>query len=160
MRVMKLVLAVLIPVLFVQLANAEEASEVSARTEQASGETSPALGGLENTVSKGQPDRMTDYVSPKLTPREYVLAFALLAFGVCVLVMEFIQFSKQRDAVSAQDMLLVYSVTLIIVGTMFLIVVGVSSNQIAPAFGLYGTIVGYLLGRRSGRNDASPAAGE
>lgn len=108
-----------------------------------------------STNEKGVPSKISEYVAPKVTTREYVLSLALLGFGVCVLVMEFMQFWRQRETVNAQDMLLVYSVTLIIVGTMFLIVVGLSATQIAPALGLYGTIVGYLLGRRSNASETS-----
>jgi hypothetical protein len=37
----------------------------------------------------------------------------------------------------------------VIVGTLILVTAGYSNEQIAPAFGLFGTIVGYMLGRLS-----------
>jgi hypothetical protein len=37
----------------------------------------------------------------------------------------------------------------VITGTLILITVGYSNEQVAPAFGLFGTIVGYMLGRLS-----------
>ena len=37
----------------------------------------------------------------------------------------------------------------VITGTLMLVTVGYSNEQIAPAFGLFGTIVGYMLGRFS-----------
>ena len=39
------------------------------------------------------------------------------------------------------------AVTLIVVSSLFIITAGYSSEQIAPAMGLFGTIAGYLLGR-------------
>lgn len=38
-------------------------------------------------------------------------------------------------------------VVTVITGTLMLITVGYNNEQIAPAFGLFGTIVGYMLGR-------------
>jgi hypothetical protein len=49
----------------------------------------------------------------------------------------------------------VYAVTLIIVGTLFAITAGFDSNQIAPAMGLFGTIAGYLLGKRATLSEKS-----
>jgi hypothetical protein len=43
----------------------------------------------------------------------------------------------------------------IIFGTLILITAGFSNEQVAPAFGLYGTIIGYLLGRM-GQSPAAP----
>jgi hypothetical protein len=40
-------------------------------------------------------------------------------------------------------------VTLVVIGTLFLIAAGFNNNQIAPAIGLLGTICGYLLGNRN-----------
>jgi membrane associated rhomboid family serine protease len=50
---------------------------------------------------------------------------------------------KQRTEVISRT----YTITLIIVGTMFLITAGYNSDQISPAMALFGTIAGYLLGR-------------
>jgi hypothetical protein len=44
-----------------------------------------------------------------------------------------------------------FAITLIIIGTMVLICAGYSNDQIAPAMGLFGTVAGYLLGRRGGQ---------
>jgi hypothetical protein len=40
-------------------------------------------------------------------------------------------------------------VVTIIVSALILVIAGFSNDQIAPAFGLFGTIVGYMLGRMS-----------
>ena len=50
---------------------------------------------------------------------------------------------KQRTEVISRT----YTITLIIVGTMFLITAGFDSEQTSPAMALFGTIAGYLLGR-------------
>lgn len=112
-------------------------------------DTLGTLEGVSSAVVSEKPAAVQEYVAPVLTSREYVLAYAVLAFGVAVLGLEFAYFWKLGAGAQPSDVLLVYAMTLIIMGTMFLIVVGTSSSQLAPAFGLYGTIVGYLLGKRS-----------
>jgi hypothetical protein len=37
----------------------------------------------------------------------------------------------------------------VITGSLVLITAGYSNEQIAPAFGLFGTVIGYMLGRMS-----------
>jgi hypothetical protein len=49
------------------------------------------------------------------------------------------------------DIMKTFTVTLIIIGTMLLISSGFNSEQIAPAFGLFGTIAGYLIGREESK---------
>ena len=47
-----------------------------------------------------------------------------------------------------EDILRIVVTTLVICGTLFFVAAGFSSEQIAPAIGLFGTVVGYLLGTR------------
>jgi hypothetical protein len=44
-----------------------------------------------------------------------------------------------------------FTITAIIIAGLYLISIGLSSQQIAPAFSLYGAIVGYLLGQEVGK---------
>jgi hypothetical protein len=82
-----------------------------------------------------------------LTTFEFWLSLEVLLFGVIVAMLEYVILRARN--VSAEETLRVYAVTLIIVGTLFAITAGFDSNQIAPAMGLFGTIAGYVLGRRS-----------
>ncbi len=81
-----------------------------------------------------------------LSDFEFWLSAEILVFGCVVIVFESWLLRKSR--MSAEDTLRVYAVTLIIVGTFFTITAGFSADQVAPAMGLFGTIAGYLLGRR------------
>ena len=81
-----------------------------------------------------------------LTSREFVLSLLVLAFGCVVLGLEHRLLAK-LDNVNAKELARIYIVTLVVVGTLFLICSGYSSDQISPALGLFGTITGYLLGR-------------
>jgi len=83
-----------------------------------------------------------------ITDREQVLSYAILAFGAAVLVVQYLLLrSPKRDA---HEILQLLAINLIVTGTLFLISAGFDSQQIAPGLGLFGTIAGYVLGRRSG----------
>jgi hypothetical protein len=81
-----------------------------------------------------------------LSQYEFYLSAEVLIFGFAVLLAEFLLLRKAK--ITAEEALRVYAVSLIIIGTLFAITAGFDSNQIAPAMGLFGTIAGYLLGKR------------
>jgi len=81
---------------------------------------------------------------------ESQLTLAVIGLGVLIiLVMALVLRSK---GASADDAMRAFSITLIIVGTLVLICAGYSNDQIAPAMGLFGTVAGYLLGRKGGQS--------
>jgi hypothetical protein len=80
-----------------------------------------------------------------LTRFEFWLSFLILGFGCVVVGVEFALLRKKDF--DGNDILKVFGVTLIVVGTLFLIAAGFGDKQIAPAMGLFGTLAGYLLGR-------------
>lgn len=82
-----------------------------------------------------------------LTDREMTLAYIVLIFGLAALVLQCVLMWGARS--DSQAVLKMSTVTLVIVGTLFVITAGFSSEQIAPAMGLFGTITGYLLGRET-----------
>jgi hypothetical protein len=47
-------------------------------------------------------------------------------------------------------------VTLVIVGSLFSLSAGFSSEQIAPVIGLFGTLLGFLLGKNDPKDSSSP----
>ncbi len=74
------------------------------------------------------------------------LSYAMLAIGGLVLLSIFILLLKNNYS---QDFILkLIVISLILVGTLFCIASGADNNKIAPALGLFGTIAGYLLGKR------------
>jgi hypothetical protein len=85
-----------------------------------------------------------------LSSIEWWLAAAIILFGLIVLLL---QFALLRRAANTQpaDILRLFTVTMVVIGTLALIAIGYSSQQIAPALGLFGTILGYLLGRTDER---------
>jgi hypothetical protein len=83
-----------------------------------------------------------------LSSTEGELALVLIGLGVLVIAALF--FVLRTKNASADDAIRAYALTLIIIGTMVLICAGYGNDQIAPAVGLFGTIAGYLLGRKAG----------
>jgi hypothetical protein len=77
---------------------------------------------------------------------EFNLSLIVLLFGFVVLIFEFLLLRK--SPVQADAVLRVYAVTLILVGTLFIVTSGFDINNVAPAMGLFGTIAGYLMGSR------------
>jgi hypothetical protein len=103
-------------------------------------------------TSNAPPEESTDSssgpsVKRLLTTFEFWLSLEVLLFGVIIGLLEYI-ILRNKD-VSAEDTLRVFAITLILVGTLFAITAGFDSNQIAPAMGLFGTIAGYILGKRT-----------
>jgi len=84
-----------------------------------------------------------------LSSTEGELTLVVLGFGVLIVIA--LTFLLRRTNSSADDAIRAYSVTLILIGTMVLICAGYSNDQIAPAMGLFGTLAGYLLGRKAGQ---------
>ena len=70
-----------------------------------------------------------------------------------------IEHQRRPPRQSANEILQLLSINLIVTGTLFLISAGFSAEQIAPGLGLFGTIAGYVLGRRMGEaaNAKTPA---
>ena len=74
------------------------------------------------------------------------ISTVVLVFGVFVLLLAtyLIRIGKNSEPV-----LRIFGTILIIVISVFLVVAGYTSNQIAPVMGLLGTIAGYLLGKET-----------
>jgi len=74
------------------------------------------------------------------------ISAVVLVFGVFVLLLAtyLIRIGKNSEPV-----LRIFGTILIIVISVFLVVAGYTSNQIAPVMGLLGTIAGYLLGKET-----------
>ena len=88
------------------------------------------------------PSAATSYLSST----EGQITLLVLALGALIIIAQF--FVLRFKEGTAEDATRAYSITLIIIGTLVLICAGYSNNQIAPAMGLFGTIAGYLLGRK------------
>lgn len=89
-----------------------------------------------------------------LSSFEFWLSVLILIFGALVILAQFQLLKHLRS--TANDVLKIFTLSLIIVGTLFSITAGFDAQTVAPAMGLFGTIAGYLLGRRNDTNDNIP----
>jgi len=90
---------------------------------------------------------------PLLSNQELILSIVVLLFGVYVVTLEYKLLIAAKSR--ADEALRALTVTLIVVISLALVSSGYGKEQIVPVLGLFGTIVGYLLG--AGR--AAPAPG-
>ena len=82
-----------------------------------------------------------------LSKTEVYLSASVLFFAIIVIVVMLIAFRGHLSDKS-EEIGRFSIVTILVMGALFLITAGFSNEQIAPAYGLLGTIAGYLLGRR------------
>lgn len=92
-------------------------------------------------------------VVPTRSSQEIALSISVLVFGLAVVIGQIFLLQRRGEPVSESMKYL--SVTLVIVGALFLVTAGYGNDQIAPIIGLLGTVAGYLLGRQ--RSDSPPA---
>ena len=90
-------------------------------------------------------------VADILSDKEVALSIVVLLFAIIVISVVLIAFRKHLSDKS-EEIGRFGIVTILISGALFLITAGFSNTQIAPAYGLLGTIAGYLLGQgRAGK---------
>lgn len=106
----------------------------------------PAGVGLQVNPSPSQPVAVDAGNISYLSEREFQLTLLVAVIAVSTLLMQFLLL-KKSSKLKSEDTSRVFGMTLIITGTLFSLTAGFSSEQIAPAVGLFGTIAGYLLGR-------------
>ena len=80
-----------------------------------------------------------------MTVSSAVLVYSLIVLALATYLI--------RLGKSSSSVLRIFGTILIISSSIFLIVAGYTSQQIAPAMGLLGTLAGYLLGKESASID-------
>lgn len=80
------------------------------------------------------------------------LSEIIIGFGLAVLIGQFLML-RRVGQLTGDDIARNCAITIVVTAALVLVIAGYSSSQIAPAFGLFGTIVGYLLGRSHGQMD-------
>lgn len=89
---------------------------------------------------------------------QFHLSEIIIGFGFVVILIQ--MFTLRRIVtLTADEIARNYAITIVVTAALVLVIAGYSSAQIAPAFGLFGTIVGYLLGRTNRRPDTNSEAG-
>jgi hypothetical protein len=97
--------------------------------------------------SAGSGGNLFDFIFKK-SPYEFWLTCLIIAFGLTVLAL-YIYAIRNIHNRRPEDVSRALIVITVITGSLILITAGYSNEQIAPAFGLFGTVIGYMLGRMS-----------
>jgi hypothetical protein len=92
-----------------------------------------------------------------VTEREERVTLYVLAFGLVCLLAQTALLWRARS--SAEEIMRNMSVTLVVTLGICALVVGYDQQQISPIIGLFGTIIGFLLGQRE-RGTRSPRRGD
>ncbi len=82
------------------------------------------------------------------SPYEVWLTLLIIAFGLIVLGL-YLYAIRNIPHRRPDDIARAVIVVSVITGSLLLITAGYTNEQVAPAFGLFGTIIGYMLGRMS-----------
>lgn len=98
---------------------------------------------LQNPLSSGA--TLAGFFSSK-TPYEFWLTCLIGILGLAIICALIFTLRKATNA-RPDDIARPVIILTVITGTLILVTVGYSNEQIAPAFGLFGTIIGYMLGR-------------
>lgn len=75
----------------------------------------------------------------------FSLALLIVAFGVLLIVAQLFALTRVKS-LSGNDVARSSILTIVVIATVLILITSLNNTQIAPAFGLFGTIVGYLLG--------------
>lgn len=139
---------------------------VAAQSQQSPGESSkmpspPALPADTNqppaasdTPQTKTGERRTTYTTTK-TPYEFYLAALTIVLGVsAMLVVAFLFRNHIHD--KTDEFVKLFAFVVVVFSAIFLIIAGYTDSQVAPAYSLLGTIIGYIFGRES---SAKPTTG-
>jgi len=121
----------------------------------------PSLGG--NDTGNPAPDSTTS--APSMEQQKLQADFQLkltilvTAFGIFGLIFVAVVFRSTVGADTEKIVRLVI-VVIVVCASLILIAGGYSTNQTAPAFGLFGSIIGYILGSSRQTPGTPPANGD
>jgi hypothetical protein len=101
------------------------------------------------------PPSLFNFFSAK-TPYEFWLTCVILVAGLVFAYLA-VSFLRQIHREELEHATRAMTILFVIIATMVLITAGYNNEQIAPAFGLFGTIVGYILGRGQKVGEVPPA---
>jgi hypothetical protein len=104
----------------------------------------------------GSGGNLADFIFKK-SPYEFWLTVLIIAFGLTVLAL-YIYAIRNIQNRRPEDVSRALIVITVITSSLVLIIAGYSNEQIAPAFGLFGTVIGYMLGRMSNAAPGGTAA--
>jgi hypothetical protein len=111
----------------------------------------PATGAPANTIQPASAETPPSISAAELSARFATQQTWLAIIIAAIIIGAFcLMYAFNR---AANDFSRHYIVIVVVVSSIFLLVMGYSEQQVAPAFGLLGTILGYMFGRASATAD-------
>ncbi len=101
---------------------------------------------IEYAVSTEKTPGNGTVITKSISKATIYLSLGVLAFGLALILFTGFVALKKNSGWD-QEATRIFAVSVIVTAGLFLITAGYSDQQIAPMFGLLGTIVGYLLGK-------------
>jgi len=142
----KLSLGVAILILFLAGLTVSQPDEVMSSNIGASQTSSDQeFGRIESAISSEKASNTERVLKPR-SDLELYLSLGVLTFGLILIIFTGIV-AYRKNSGWDQEATRIFAVSIIVTAGLFLMTAGYSDQQVAPMFGLLGTIVGYLLGR-------------
>jgi len=104
------------------------------------------FGTLEYSISREDASNTDNVVMQPRSNLELYLSLGVLIFGLILIIFTGIVAYKKNSGWD-QEANRICVVSVIVTAGLFLMTAGYSDQQVAPMFGLLGTIIGYLLGK-------------
>lgn len=116
---------------------------------------SNGFGKLPDVAGSNRPPQSTDAMATQIVGiSKYTLPIIVLLFGAIIILSLMYLTNSKNNGFDAEHAVRLLSIVLIITGILFLVATGdvgtalsSTSSLYAPAFGLMGTMAGYLLGK-------------
>lgn len=145
----------LMSIMFVLLLTEPVASQTEIKDAQAN-DVDHEFGPIESAISSEKASNTDSVIIKPRSEIEIYLSLGVLAFGLILIIFTGIVALK-RNSGWDPEATRIFAVSVIVTAGLFLITAGYSDQQIAPMFGLLGTIIGYLLGKStSGEQTSRP----
>lgn len=109
-----------------------------------------AATGLGQVVPTPTPADSRSFVSHVLTNTAVFEAIMIYVFGLIVVVLEYVLLRKAQA--KPEEVLRTFTITLIIILSLTVLTNGSERAEFTPIIGLFGTIIGYLLGSKGERS--------
>ena len=136
-----------------ELAVSQPDEVISSNTSASQTGSDQEFGPIESAISSETASN-TDRVLKPRSNLELYLSLGVLTFGLILIIFTGIVAYKKNSGWD-QEATRIFSVSIIVTAGLFLMTAGYSDQQVAPMFGLLGTIVGYLLGKSSSGEQVS-----
>jgi hypothetical protein len=95
-----------------------------------------------------------EFIFNPITDKQFWILVLAVGLAVILFLGQIFLLLKAKS-ITGDDIIKNVALIAVIFGAIILIIAGYNSQQTAPAFGLFGTLIGYLLGRSASRYETA-----